>query len=492
MKRALVFLFSALLLLGLFVSCDNSTNANKGLVTIHLDAAVGKSLSTSMDYVAFDKLDWYYQAETDSDIFNYGEKTEWTKLDDGLGGTIELSQGIWDFDLIAVPAGTEELNESAIMFAGGVENVLVTAQASGESLEIYIPVYAQMAGTGFLSFGDIKIVLRDGTNAPVAPNYIVFDGEEGHGTLPEEKVAVPTGTHTIKLCYMDPADGVVKAEETVVVTLFSGATVTISGIISEVTEEAIVDCVYCVSSYEALKEIIRLVDEAKIILIDDIEVQDTFVIPADKKIEIDLNGYTISQDEECTAGYSMIENKGSLTIKDSYGDGKILFKNTVAESYTLTNSGTLTINSGTVEVNGTYGSLAIKQIDGEASINGGVIKNSRTSVSVNAGKFVINDGKFIGDVLAQPSIGDVTLEINGGEFSGSAFGWAVFVSNQGVNYNVRTTINGGVFLKGLGAGNTTRDGVMGCILKGTFTASAKSGTNNALFADNAEITLLAE
>ena len=116
MKKGLVFLFSALLLLGLFVSCENNVDTSKNLVTVKLGAAEGKGLSASVEYASFEDLDWYYKADAASEVFNYGETADWTKLEAGLGDSIELSQGIWSFELKAVEAGADA-NESDAVYS---------------------------------------------------------------------------------------------------------------------------------------------------------------------------------------------------------------------------------------------------------------------------------------------------------------------------------------------------------------------------------------
>ena len=235
MKKGLVFLFSALLLLGLFVSCENNVDTSKNLVTVKLGAAEGKGLSASVEYASFDDLDWYYKADAASDVFNYGETADWTKLEAGLGDSIELSQGIWSFELKAVEAGAD-VSESDAVYAGSLMGAQVKAQANDSALSISIPVTAQMAGDGYIAFRDITITLRDGSTATVAPNMAQIDSEEYE--LPtDESVRLSTGIHDVKVWYVDPSDNMVKAEESVKVTVFGGATTVIEGFLSEITQD---------------------------------------------------------------------------------------------------------------------------------------------------------------------------------------------------------------------------------------------------------------
>ena len=235
MKKGLVFLFSALLLLGLLVSCENNIDANKSLVNVKLGAAEGKGLSASVEYASFNSLDWYYKADAESPVFNYGETSAWTKLEAGLGDSIELSQGIWSFELKAVEKEAD-VNTAAAVYSGSLMGAQIKAQSNDRALSITIPVTAQMSGDGYIAFGDIKITLRDGSTATVAPNKAQIDSVE-YDLPREESVRLSTGAHDVKVWYVDSSDNIVKAEEAVKVTVFGGATTVIEGFLSEITQD---------------------------------------------------------------------------------------------------------------------------------------------------------------------------------------------------------------------------------------------------------------
>lgn len=84
-----------------------------------------------------------------------------------------------------------------------------------------------------------------------------------------------------------------------------------------------------------------------------IELSESLVIPADKTVTIDLCGFKIHQAYTQTTAYAMIDNKGTLTVKDSVGSGKISYADTGAggeyASNTVKNSGTLNVYGGTIE-----------------------------------------------------------------------------------------------------------------------------------------------
>jgi len=231
-------------------------------------------------------------------------------------------------------------------------------------------------------------------------------------------------------------------------------------------------------------------------LIKNVTLTDTLTIPANMDITLDLNGKTISQSKACTESYSMIENKGTLTIT---GNGKISFTDTGAGdpnfgwgSYTLTNRGTLVVENGTIEnlsqqnkdsVKHMY--CAIQQSAGTVTINGGTFATSYyRSVRVNGGNLIINGGTFSGQVWIQPNQADTTLTVTGGTFAPAGVdGSSIFLTNEGENKQITDVdISGGIFTTKIGA--TKPEALSGAITGGLFTEAAKNGTNTALLGNN--------
>ncbi len=193
--------------------------------------------------------------------------------------------------------------------------------------------------------------------------------------------------------------------------------------------------------------------DGKITLTSNVELTDTYTVPAGTTLTIDLAGYTISQTKTQTAGYQMILNDGNLTIKDSSKNrsGKISYTdNGNGGEYisdTIYNRGVLVIESGTIENlstetvarNGyphavdTYSGIR----DTSVTVKGGTIYCAEYSAmrmfcvsETYKADLVINNGIIIGAVDVQNGSKDKaclgSLTVNGG----------IFDTNKS-SYNVR-------------------------------------------------------
>ena len=173
----------------------------------------------------------------------------------------------------------------------------------------------------------------------------------------------------------------------------------------------------------------------KVTLTENVVLDAPLTIEKNQEVIIDLNGYTISQSNEQTAAYSMIQNQGKLVLKDSKDTGKIVYGDTgnggEYVSNTILNSGTMTIESGIFENH-----------SGES-----VATNGYPHVIDNSGKLIINGGTFTN--MADYSTiriwctedDDTDVTINDGTFNGS-----IDLHNVNAKANKGTlTINGGTF-----------------------------------------------
>ena len=171
--------------------------------------------------------------------------------------------------------------------------------------------------------------------------------------------------------------------------------------------------------YETLADALGAATPGDIItLLDDVALTETLIIPADKTVTFDLNGHTISQTKAQTEAYQMILNDGNLTIKDSGDGGKISYTDTVGGNFVsnaITNRGTLTLKSGTVE-----------NLSSADVANAGFPYAIDTSINGPASEVVVNiEGGTVTcanysalRIFAQSTTEPITINISGGTING--------------------------------------------------------------------------
>lgn len=199
------------------------------------------------------------------------------------------------------------------------------------------------------------------------------------------------------------------------------------------------------------------------------------VIPENKTVILDLNGKTVVtayEDEDAGKHYYAFDNKGTLTIKDTPGEGKIVargnhnygsltlesgtikacdgnggygIRNYSGSTFTMTGGSVVTTNEDDYKVDkGGYDATPIRvDTDAEAIISGGVVNNISdfTYALDNHGTTTINGGTF---TSVHTTIGNKgQLTIDGGSFKCNGL--------EGVTAHVlyaaegTATINGGTF-----------------------------------------------
>ena len=196
-------------------------------------------------------------------------------------------------------------------------------------------------------------------------------------------------------------------------------------------------------------ELVAAIAEAQdgdtITLVSDITVDDQ-IIKNTKKITLELNGKTITGTDNNTSGnFYLINNVGTLTIKDSIGGGKITLTATNdrdwnASSVVLANNpgGKLIVESGTIEhLGGTDMAYGIDNLTNgkgtyaETIINGGTIKSTYRAIR-----------QFLNGVEAQN-----ILTVNGGTIEGA--NKSIWMQDPSKNANTGTlTVNEGATLNG--------------------------------------------
>lgn len=159
---------------------------------------------------------------------------------------------------------------------------------------------------------------------------------------------------------------------------------------------------------------------------------EALTVESGKEVTLDLAGHTIAQSQSAQ-NMSLIVNKGTLAVKDTVGGGKIDYTYTGAAdttnskgNYTIINSGSLTLLSGTIQV-------AMQGVTGKTSHALYAIHNA------NSGKVTIENGRVYNPnniAIRLFSAGDLT--VNGGQIEGLR---AVWVQLAGSDTETAPAIN---------------------------------------------------
>ena len=175
-----------------------------------------------------------------------------------------------------------------------------------------------------------------------------------------------------------------------------------------------------------------------ITLVGDAAIDAMIVIPAGAEVVLDLNGYTITGTDTTSKNFSIIDNRGTLTIEDSVGTGKITLVATINSGWNrysavIANNpgGKLTVNGGTIQhLGGTDMAYGIDNLTNgkgtyaEVVINGGVVKSTYRAIR-----------QFLNGVEAQN-----ILTINGGVIEGD--NKSVWMQDPSANANTGTLVIG--------------------------------------------------
>ncbi len=140
-------------------------------------------------------------------------------------------------------------------------------------------------------------------------------------------------------------------------------------------------------------------------------------IAAGKNIVLDLNGQTVQMAAASADERWLIKNEGTLTVKDSAENGKLLMSatgqaSTAVHKSTIKNMGSLTVESGTIEL--TYSGTTKEEpttIMNDAS-------DRATSLTVKGGTVVNSANRGMGVYLAVNDTNATVLDVQGGRVEG--------------------------------------------------------------------------
>lgn len=138
------------------------------------------------------------------------------------------------------------------------------------------------------------------------------------------------------------------------------------------------------TKYVTLSEALALGGEIK--LLNNVNISNTLSVSG--TVVLDLNGKTITGTPAEEKAYSVISNTGKLTINDSVGTGNILcdHKLTGSTSYavnTITNSGALIINGGTITNTSTSTNQIGYAIDNNSTSNNAILIVNNGTITVS-------------------------------------------------------------------------------------------------------------
>ena len=226
--------------------------------------------------------------------------------------------------------------------------------------------------------------------------------------------------------------------------------------------------------YASLQEALNVGGE--VVLLADIGLTDNkgLSVPAGVVVVLDLNGHVLGSNAAEAATSAVLVNRGSLTIKDSVGGGKITTAAVNPDlqsipgyaSNTITNYGVLVLESGTIE--NTTNAGAAYAVDNSSNgvsatftMNGGKLEAVRGALrmfcnsAVYENNVTINGGEIVGGTRAiwihlpgsdSTKAAKGNLTINGGTLNGGS-GQSLYVYTYGNNHSETfVTITGGTFL----------------------------------------------
>lgn len=193
--------------------------------------------------------------------------------------------------------------------------------------------------------------------------------------------------------------------------------------------------------YTSLADAVAAANNETVLLIDDIELDESITIAKDKTVTLDLNGKTITATDNATnSNFNLFVNKGNLTVCDNAGEGKITLtaKNNRGWSNSSTiisnEAGVLNVNGGILEHLG--GSDMAYVIDNnstlgktETTVSGGTLKspyrairlfqNHKTEdniVNVTGGTISARAGVWLQQPSTNANVQKGTLNVTGGNF----------------------------------------------------------------------------
>ncbi len=150
------------------------------------------------------------------------------------------------------------------------------------------------------------------------------------------------------------------------------------------------------------------------------------IVPSGVNVTIDLNGYTITKKDDKNfkswKSAAVFINRGTLTIMDSCGGGKIVGTKLVVPDNLSTQPCAIYNEGGTLNITkGHYDNNAVRVDGGKVVISGGTFKNNAVRyVCGKDGSVLIQGGRFGGTPIRLSGDGTYDVAVTGGRYTEEA------------------------------------------------------------------------
>ena len=466
MKKGILLVLAALLIAGLFVSCNSDVATNKSgsekdvaYVSFGNNGAKGLSTSTVMpDVPDVDDLDWYFKATKNNGIIRTGEVTAWTCINTagGLSGTIgPFAVGNWTFELVAVNHGatapsTETYYDgtwhygSKVVYVGRNADVDLVANTSSTPTLIAIALERVNVPTNTVfevnangiklldsstdSFGSgnvyYTLVIGTGTNVvgvktktlvEVTANttaYVHASPETGYVYTPTEDGEIVE--ITLNLYESNAENAQIVKSATTSIAAFKGSVITITGSSDQIDAYATFDGDYQASVttlnglgnttfFASLTDAFANAADGDIVkVLKNVELASTDCILVNNTVTLDLNGKTI------TGSHDPIFVLGSTT--PTYQKSQAV----------LTHTGYLTVTGNGTITSSNYDIFVVFD-DATLDVFNGSFSSFADVFNINGGMLNCFGGTFTSTATSNTNLIDIksaaTVNITGGTFT---------------------------------------------------------------------------
>lgn len=455
------------------ISNTGSLTVDGGYIHIHNGKGMGYAIDTRSGYVGAADVTVTVNGGT-VEAHNYiGIRmfANYASTDSGKisvtvnGGTVNgATNGIWLQQPSTNPSAPAEINVNGGVVSGGkaaINNYVING--SPADVKVVGGTVSSANGSAVTATvwpgdgtNDFAVVVTGGNlNSAVADNVALTDGTNTIAAGEGQTVDVSGGYFSKPVADEDCAEGYYP------VTIAAGKYSVTTKAVAKIGEK----------KYATLAQAFAAVPtdgtETTVTLIDDIDLGDLSTNPVypssgeygnlvakGQNVVLDLAGHKITAGRTVAKNTSIILNKGTLTVKDSVGNGEIYMNSTVDDAgwtslvAAISNCGTLNVESGYIHTNNGKGmGYAIDhRTNGDevvtTNINGGTVAapdyigirifannaKGENVVNINGGTVSGNDGIWLQQPNAKPATAEIN--INDGKVEGVRSAFRATIAND--------------------------------------------------------------